>query len=109
MKNTLQDQRGVAMLVEIILGAVIIGLGGFALYANHQAALTAAKATVSKVVTTPMPTPNGNVDNAVQSLTQSTSSETTSVDTESTAATNGGDGVSGAASDIGGSYDENSF
>jgi predicted PurR-regulated permease PerM len=106
MMKTLHDQRGVAMLLEVVLVVVVLGMVGIALYTSHHSDQTASQGSN---IASPAPTPNGNVDNAVNSLTQVSPSEGSAVDNESTTAVSDGDRTSGAASDIGGSYNENSF
>jgi type II secretory pathway component PulK len=100
-----QDERGIAMLIELLLVVAVLGIAGAAYYtANNHSKATPQAATLS----TPSAVPNGSVDNAVTALIQDSSADdTTAVQEDANVPAT--DASSGTAQQASGSVDENSF
>jgi len=107
LKSHLRDERGVGMLIELVLVAAVLGLVGVALYeANHHSTKTASvevqksatKATVADTAAEAAAT--AVTDDATSDITISNESDNSSdiyaaVDTD--------------AANLGGAFDDNSF
>jgi Tfp pilus assembly protein PilX len=102
--RTLRDERGVAMLLELVLVALVLSLVGVALYqSNHQKPKDAAT-TVQSQLTTPEATAE-----AAASLVERDSADDASL---SAAVDSSADELSAAdadAANLEGSFNENSF
>lgn len=106
MIKTIRDQRGIAMILELLLLAIVLAAMGVVVWhAYHRSG--SGTATTATPATTASTTPNGNVNNAVNALTQSATTESSAGVNENDSASTGG--ADTAAQNIGGSYNENSF
>ena len=105
----LTDERGVAMVLEVILVAVVlvaVGYAGFQYYKSQSNADTPG--AVGALPGKPSTVANGTVDNATTALLNDTDADTTSTATED-AIVPSTDATGNSALNIGGSYNENSF
>jgi hypothetical protein len=104
-KHIKQDQRGVAMAMELVLVAVVLVAGGLiALRAYDQRKVATKPAAVSAVAATP----KTNVDEAVKAVTSDASAESATAaqsDSDAKAVT----ANSSAATAVEGSIDESQF
>ena len=108
MKSYLQDQRGIAMVFELALVAVVIGLVGFAFVtSSHVKQASVSNNPKAAVIATPSSVPNGNVDNAVNALSQDSVSDSTAASDDSSVPSSAATDTS--SQNVGGSYDESSF
>ena len=103
-ENYLHDQRGVAMLLELVLVAAVLGLVGVAVYqANHRPAPAASVTTAPAAASTA-----GLAAAAAATVVQDSAADTAlSADADATASE-----VTSADSDVenlGGTLDANSF
>jgi hypothetical protein len=103
-RQLLRDERGVAMLLELVLVALVLTLVGVALYqSNHQTPKDA-----SKTVQTQITTPEAAAD-AAASLVQRDATDEAAL---STAVDSSADELTAADADVtnlGASFNENSF
>jgi hypothetical protein len=108
MYKYMKNERGVAMVLELVLiGITVVVIGG-AIAVGYQASHSASKSQAA-IVSAPATVANGSVDNVVNALSLTDGSDANATDQESADASSGTDSTSAAASDMGGSYDENSF
>ena len=107
MKRYINDQRGVAMVVELVLVAVVIGAVGLAFVASKHAKQTATANPQAAAVGTPSAVPNGSVDNAVNAFAQDAGNDSTSASADS--AVPASDTAENPNENMSGSYDETSF
>ena len=98
------------MLLELILVAVVavtLGLVAVKTYnARHAASEGPNTTTASGPATQAQTVANGSVDNAVNALVQNASADSSARSTEDSDASSSS---SAAATNVGGSFDENSF
>ncbi|HUD11830.1 MAG TPA: hypothetical protein VMS08_05435 [Candidatus Saccharimonadia bacterium] len=106
MKKHLKDQRGVAMVLELMLVAVVLVAVGAAIVVRSQSQPVAAPQPGAPKV--PPTVANGSVSNAVNSLTQEATGDSASANEESSLVP-ATDTSSGTAQSLEGSYNENSF
>jgi cytoskeletal protein RodZ len=103
--NTLRDQRGVAMLLELVLVAAVLTLVGVALYqSNHQTHNTAAdvsnKPTVATATATAEAAAKQLQDNTTAEAGLSAAPESAASDFQATGAD---------VTNLGDSFNENNF
>jgi hypothetical protein len=102
--NTLRDQRGVAMLLELVLVAAVLTLVGVALYqSNHHASNTADvanKPTVASAATTAETAAKQLEDNSTAEAGLSAATESSTGDFQA---------VGADVTNLGDSFNENNF
>ena len=94
------NQRGMAMVLELVLVAAVlavVGYAGFHAYQSHHQAVTAADTT-----------PNGKVTNAVNALNADAQAETDASAAEASAVQDA-DTSANDISNVEGSFDESQF
>src|SRR5690349_259665 len=102
--NTLQDQRGVAMLLELVLVALVLTLVGVALYqSNHQQPKDAATTIQSQLTT-----PEAAADAAAK-LVEHDSADDAALSAEVDSSADALTAVDNDVTDLGGSFNEASF
>jgi hypothetical protein len=106
-KNYIADQRGVAMLLEVLLVAIVLVAVGAAVVTRYHASqpVGAPQPTTAKV---PPTVANGSVSDAVNSITQESSGDSAAQSEESSFIPTT-DTSSGSAQNLEGSYNENTF
>jgi uncharacterized phage protein gp47/JayE len=105
----LTDERGVAMVLEVVLAAVVlvaVGYAGVQYYKNQSSAQTTG--AVGALPGKPATKPNGTVDNATTALLNDANADSTGAASEDNIVP-GTDSTSNTALNIGGSYNESSF
>jgi hypothetical protein len=107
MKKYLQDQRGVAMVLELVLVAVVVVAVGWAVLTRYHSMQPVAAPQPVAVKVAPT-VANGSVTNAVNSLTQESTGDA-AVAKEEGSLVPTTDNSSGSAQNLEGSYNENSF
>jgi Na+-transporting methylmalonyl-CoA/oxaloacetate decarboxylase gamma subunit len=107
MKHYMADQRGVAMVLEVLLVAIVLVAVGAAVATRYHAnqPIAAPQPTTAKV---PPTVANGSVSDAVNSITQESTGDSASAQEEG-AFVPATDTSSGSAQNVEGSYNENTF
>ena len=103
MKSYLRDNRGVGMILEIVLAAAVLSLVGLAFYQSKHSSTTAKAASVTQPQAaataaddaTAAVTSDATSDDSLGATDESSADEAASLDTD--------------ADNLGGSFDENSF
>jgi hypothetical protein len=108
VNKIIKDQRGTAMVLELLLVAVVILAVGLALVAQSNNAKTTGPAPQAKNTAKLSTAPTGSVDNAVDAITQETAGDQT-VAQEEGAMTPQTDLSTGSAQNVETSYNENNF
>jgi len=108
VNKIIKDQRGVALVLELLLVAVVILVVGVAIVARNDAATSTGATPQSKNTAEVSTAPNGSVNNAVDAITQETAGDQTSASEEGNNIPQT-DMSTGSAQNVGTSYNENNF
>jgi len=108
VKKIMKDQRGTAMVLELLLVAVVVLAVGAALIARNNAASTTGPAPQAKNSSKLSTAPTGSVDNAVDAISQETAGDQTAASEEG-AVVPQTDLSTGSAQNVETSYNENNF
>jgi len=104
MKQHIRDQRGVAMILEIVLVAVVLALAGAAVYqANHHGS-TASLTSQSKA-----PSSVEGLAASAAAVTEQDTTADANISASADAATNEVMGADDDLTNLGDSFDENNF
>lgn len=95
-----QDERGVAMVLELILVAFVLGLAGLAIYQSaHRTASTPSPSPVAAANPTPSTVPN-TTSGVAASIAQQADTDATSEATDAAASQTAADQVGQSDTDV---------